>query len=173
MPDLTALFELDENAFELFIRSSVIYLGLVAVLRIFGRREIGSLELPDLLMIVLVADGVQNGMVGDYTSITGAAIVAGTLIGWNYFLSWLAYVSPVARDVITPKPLLLVQNGHVVRKNLRREMVTRDELESLLRAQGVENARDVKEACLEPDGQLSVIKKNGDSHPTPKARRAR
>jgi uncharacterized membrane protein YcaP (DUF421 family) len=171
MPDLETLFRLDENALELFIRTTIIYLALVAALRVFGRREVGSLELPDLLMIVLIADGVQNGMAGDYTSISGALIVAGTLVGWNYVLSWLTYVSPAARSVILPSPLILVEDGRLNRKNMRREMVSTDELMSLLRTEGVEDPADVKRACLEPDGELSVIRKDQDSQGQHKAKK--
>jgi uncharacterized membrane protein YcaP (DUF421 family) len=157
-PDLEAVFRLDENALELFIRTTVIYLGLVLALRIVGRREVGSLELTDLLMIVLIADGVQNGMAGDYTSVSGAVIIAGTLIGWNYALSWLTYVSPHARSLLLPEPLLLIEEGRYQRRNMRREMVTHGELESLLRNQGIEDASAVKAARLEPNGELSVIR---------------
>src|SRR5262245_53993554 len=160
-PNLEAIFRLDENALELFIRTSLIYLGLVMALRIIGRREVGSLELPDLLMIVLIADGVQNGMSGDYSSISGAAIVAGTLIGWNYFLSWLTYISPRARAILLPEPLVLIQDGGFMRRHMRREMMTQDELESLLRNQGIDDPQEVKEARLEPNGELSVIRADG------------
>jgi uncharacterized membrane protein YcaP (DUF421 family) len=163
MPDLEAIFRLDENALELFIRTSVIYLGLVLALRIVGRREVGSLELTDLLMIVLIADGVQNGMAGDYVSVSGAAIIAATLIGWNYVLSWLTYMSPHARTLLLPEPLLLIQDGRFMRRHMRREMMTQGELESLLRNQGVDDPGEVKAARLEPNGELSVIRKDGVS----------
>jgi uncharacterized membrane protein YcaP (DUF421 family) len=155
-PDLETMFRLDENALELFLRTSVIYLGLIFALRIIGRRETGALELPELLMIVLIADGVQSGMAGAYTSVTGAVIVAATLIGWNYTITVLTYNFPFARNLLRPKPLILVQDGAYQRHHMRREMVTRDELDSMLRVQGVDDIRLVKQACLEPDGELSV-----------------
>lgn len=173
MPDLAPMFELDENALELFLRTTIIYLGLIAAIRILGRREIGSLELPELLLIVLVADGVSMGMSGDYTSITGALIVGGTLLGWNALLSYLSFHSSVVRDLLRPKPLRLVEDGRYIRKNMRREMVTREELDSLLRLEGIDDVSEVKAASLEPEGQLSVIKKSGpDDLPKSWKRRA-
>src|SRR5690349_1962201 len=80
------LFQLDVSALELVLRTSVIYLALLLGLRVVTRREMGSLQLPDLLMLVLLADGVQNGISATYQSVTGALIVGGTLIGWNYLL---------------------------------------------------------------------------------------
>ena len=159
-PDLEAMFRLDENALELFIRTSVIYLGLIIVLRIIGRRETGALELPELLMIVLIADGVQQGMAGSYTSVTGAIIVAATLIGWNYAITFATYNFPFARDLLRPKPLILVQDGAYQRHHMRREMVTKDELDSMLRLQGVDDVAVVRQARLEPDGELSVTRRD-------------
>ncbi len=160
LPDFESVFRLDVNAFELVMRTSIIYLGLILAMRALGRRESGSLELPELLMVVLIADGVQNGMAGSYQSVTGALIVAGTLIGWNFVLDWLSYNFALCRDLLRPKPLTLVQDGRYVRNNMRREMVTKDELDALLRTQGVEDLQDVKIARLEPHGDLSVIRKN-------------
>ena len=171
-PDFEEMFRLDVSALELFLRTTIIYLGLLVAMRVFGRRETGSLELPELLMIVLIADGVQNGLAGEYHSVTGGVIVAGTLIGWNYALDWLSYQSPLARGLLRPKPLLLVRDGAYQRKSMRREMVTRDELDSLLREQGIENASEVRAAYLEPDGGLSVLKAS-DSDRGPRARRNR
>ncbi len=160
--NLDELFRLDVSALQLIVRTSVVYLAILVAMRIVGRREIGSVELPDLLMIVLIADGVQNGMAGDYKSVTGALIVAATLIGWNYALDWLVYHVPVIARLLRPAPLLVVQDGRINRRNLRRELMTVDELRQELRVQGIEDVSSVKQACLEPDGQLSVIKREGN-----------
>lgn len=157
---------------ELFLRTTIIYLGLLASMRFVARREAGSLELPDLLMIVLIADGVQNGMSGDYSSVTGAAIVGGTILGWNYLLTALMYQSETLRGLISPKPLLLVRDGVMVRKNMRRELVTPDELESLLRINDVHDIDEVAAAYLEPDGELSVRKRGQGERKPPRQRRA-
>jgi uncharacterized membrane protein YcaP (DUF421 family) len=120
MPDFEVMFRLDENALELIIRTSVIYLGLIAAMRTFGRRETGTLQLPELLMVILVADGVQNGMTGDYASVTGAAIVAATLVSWNYVLDSLAFRSNFVRRIMRPEPLPLVLEGSIVAETCAR-----------------------------------------------------
>ncbi len=155
--DIGEMLRLDVSAVELAVRTSVIYLLLVTAMRVVTRREMGALELPDLLMIVLIADGVQNGLAGQYQSLTGALIVAGTLIGWNYMLDALAYRFAFFRKLLRPAPLKLVENGRMLRHNMRRELVTVDELHHQLRTHGIEDLRDVKVAYLEPDGELSVI----------------
>src|SRR6185437_5006376 len=158
--DLDAVFGLNMSGFELFVRTTIVYLGLLAAMRVIARREAGSLELPDLLMIVLIADGVQNGMSGNYSTVTGAAIVGGTILGWNYVLTMLTYRFDFVRRLLRPKPLLLVRNGIMVRGNMRKEFVTSDELMSLLRSEGVQDLESVEAAYLEADGQLSVRKRD-------------
>lgn len=156
--ELEAMFRLDVPLVELVLRTSLIYLLLLAGMRLIARREAGSLELPDLLMVVLIADGVQNGMSGEYSSVTGAMVVGATILGWNFALDGVAFASPMARKVLRSGPLLLVRNGKIVKENLRREFITRDELMSLLRAKDVDDVTKVRQAYLEPHGELSVRK---------------
>jgi uncharacterized membrane protein YcaP (DUF421 family) len=141
-------------------------------MRVIARREAGSLELPDLLMIVLIADGVQNGMSGNYSTVTGAAIVGGTILGWNYLLTALTYRFTWVRNLVRPKPLLLVRHGIMVRENMRKEFVTADELMSLLRSEEVYDLRSVEVAYLEADGKLSVRKRGNPPEPPSDRRRA-
>ena len=156
--DLDGMFRLDMGVLELFVRTTVVYLGLLAGLRVLSWREMGALEMPDMLMLVLIADGVQNGMSGAYQSVTGALIVAGTLLGWNYLLDWLSYHVRPVRHLLRPRRLQLVDGGHVLPRQLRRALVTEDELLAQLRTQGIEDVRNVKAAYLEPQGELSVIR---------------
>lgn len=149
---------------ELFFRTSLIYVGLLALLRVFGRREAGSLEMADLLMIVLIADGVQNGMSGNYNTVTGAAVVGGTIIGWNWFLAFITFRVSSVRRLLQPGPLLVVKDGQLVRRNMRAELITREEIFSLLRAQEVYDLGDVEAAYLEGNGQLSVKTRDSQRH---------
>lgn len=158
--DLEGLFRLNVSGLELFVRTSLVYLGLIVAMRALGRREMGAFEIPDLLMVVLIADGVQNGMAADYDSVTGALIVGGTLIGWNYVLDMLTGRSAFVRKLVRPAELKLVENGRLLRRNMRREFISEDELMSQLRMQGINDVGEVKVACLEPGGELSVIKRD-------------
>ncbi|HEX5479002.1 MAG TPA: YetF domain-containing protein [Dehalococcoidia bacterium] len=158
------MFQEQYPLLELFFRTSLIYVGLLAVLRVFGRREAGSLEMADLLMIVLIADGVQNGMSGNYNTVTGAAVVGGTIIGWNWFLAFATFRVEWLRRLMQPGPLLVIKDGQLVRKNMRSELITRDEIFSLLRAQEVDDLGDVEAAYLEGNGQLSVRTRDSQRH---------
>lgn len=151
--------------FELVVRGSIVYLSLYFGLRFILKREAAALEISDLLVIVLIADAVSNGMSGNYSSITDALILAMTLIGWNWFLDYLAFRFPTIRWIIRPKPLLLIQQGRLIEQNARRELLTHDEIMAQLRQQGVERVEDVDEAYMESSGIITVIprKRSGES----------
>src|SRR6187200_2306625 len=123
---------------ELVVRASVMYLLILAGFRIF-RRDAGSLSVSDLLVVVLIADAAQNGMAGEYKSVTEGAVVVGTIFAWNYILDWLAYRSPVVHRLLHPPPLLLVQNGLIHHRNLRQQLMTKADLLEQLREQGIED----------------------------------
>lgn len=143
---------------DLFIRGSIVYLVLFGVLRSLPSRQLGSLAITDLLVVVLFAEAAQNAMARDYTSITEGAVLIGTVIFWSYALNWLGFRFPAMQQFLNPPPLLLVKQGHLLRHNMRRELITEDELMSQLRQQGVEELADVKAAYIEADGSISIIK---------------
>ncbi len=151
--------------FELVVRSSIVYLALFFGLRFILKREAAALEISDLLVIVLIADAVSNGMSGSYTSVTDALILAATLVGWNWFLAYLAFRFPAMRGLIRPEPLLLISEGQLLERNVRREYLTHQEIMGQLREQGVERIEDVDKAYMESNGIITVIprKKAGES----------
>ena len=156
--DWHALFVPHHSLIELILRGSIMYLGLFVVLRVVVRREVGSLNLTDLLLIVLIADASQNAMAGDYTTITEGGVLCGTLVGWSYLLDRLGYRFPLIRRLLEPLPLPLIRDGRLLRQNMKKELVTEEELSSHLRQQGCEHWREVRLAHIEPDGQISIIK---------------
>ena len=162
--DWSALIELNVSPWELIFRGSVMYWFLFLVFRFLLRRDVGSIGVADVLLIVLVADAAQNAMTGGYTSVAEGVILVGTLVCWNYLLDWLAFRVRAIQRFVEPPPLKLIQSGRIHRKHLRAEMITIDELWSHLREAGVESIEEVKAAFLESDGKLSVIKaKDGDA----------
>lgn len=152
------------NPLELVLRASVMYLLILAGFRVF-RRDAGSLSVSDLLVVVLIADAAQNGMAGEYKSLTEGAIVVATIFAWNYLLDWLAYRSRAVNWLLHPPALLLVHNGQVLARNLRAELITREDLREQLRQQGVEDIRKVKKCYLESDGKISVIRADNEESP--------
>jgi uncharacterized membrane protein YcaP (DUF421 family) len=148
---------------ELFLRGTVMYLLLFALLRILVRRHMGAMSIMDMLMIVLIADAAQNAMAGEYKSISEGLLLCGTIVGWSVFLDWLCFRFAFARRWLEPPPLPLIWHGKIQHRNLRQELITKEELISQLRQQGIEDIHEIKSAHIEPDGQFSIIRKPGGS----------
>lgn len=153
------IFRLSMNPAELVLRGTVVYWLLYLLFRFVMRRDVGSIAIADVLLLVLIADASQNAMAGGYSSITEGAILVGTIAGWNYLLDWMAYRFPALRKVLEAPPLVLVRDGRLLRANMRREMVTLEELKAKLREQGLDGLDEVKVARMESDGQITVIKR--------------
>ena len=166
--DWGKMFLPDANPVEIFIRGSIIYLSLFVLLRYVLRREAGTLGLTDLLVIVLLADAAQNGMAGDYQSITDGLVLVCTLVFWSYLLAWLAFHSPFWRRVVQPPRVKLVEHGKLLWKNLAREKITENELMGELRNHGVDDVARVRAAYIESDGMISVITASGEAGGAPK-----
>lgn len=162
--DWRAMFVPSGNLVELVVRASLMYLMILAGFRLF-RREAGSLSVSDLLVVVLIADAAQNGMAGEYKSLTEGAIVVATIFAWNYVLDWLAYRSRVAHWLLHPPSLLLIRNGKLLYRNLRAELMTKEDLLEQLREQGVDEIGLVKKCFLESDGRISVIRDDSREPP--------
>lgn len=157
---------------ELVVRGSLMYLLILAGFRLF-RRDAGSLSVSDLLVVVLIADAAQNGMAGEYRSLTEGVVVVATIFAWNYILDWCAYRSSTVHWLLHPPPLVLVRNGQIQYRNLRAQLITKSDLMEQLREQGVDDVRDVKRCCLESDGRLSVTRiEQDDMSPRREKRRA-
>jgi len=155
------LFLPSQPIIETVLRGSITYLALFLLMRFVLKREAGSIGTADLLMVVLIADAAQNAMAGNYKSITDGLILVTTIIFWNYALDWLSYHSRMMRSLLQPKPLLLVKDGQMDRRNMRKELISKEELLSELRENGVKDIAQVSEARIEEDGHISVIKRKG------------
>jgi uncharacterized membrane protein YcaP (DUF421 family) len=155
--DWARIFLPDTPILEIIVRGSIMYLALFWMLRGVLKRVGSSINFADLLMVVLIADAAQNGMADDYTSIGDGIVLVGTIVFWNYALDWLGYHFPRFQRFVRPPALPLVENGDLLRRNMRRELLTRDELMSQLREQGVNDLAQVKIAQMEGDGRISVI----------------
>lgn len=155
-------FRPDLPLLEIFLRGSIMYLGIYVLLRTILRREAGMISMPDILLIVLLADAAQNGMADGYTSVVDGLLLVVVLIFWNFVLDRLAYAFPAVERFVHPPPLPLVHDGRLLRHNLRREWISHEELWSRLRANGVEELAQVKAAYIEADGTITVTRR-GDS----------
>lgn len=149
---------------ESIVRISVVYLVIFTILRVVMKRESGGESLADMLVIVLLADILQNGMVGGYSSVGDGLILACTLIFWSWFLDWLNYHSTFFGSLIKPKPLTVIRNGRILVRNARRELLTRGDILQEIKLQGVQSIEKVKEATLQPNGKLSVVPMEEPEH---------
>ena len=159
--DWKSIFLPDVPLLEIILRGSVMYITLFVLLRLVLKRQTGSLRMTDLLLITLIADASQNAMAGAYTSIPNGIVLASTIIFWSYTFDWLGYRFEWFRRLTEPSPLPLIQDGKLLRRNLRQELITEDEVKSQLREQGLEDWAQVKEAFMESDGHISVIPYEG------------
>jgi uncharacterized membrane protein YcaP (DUF421 family) len=154
---MAELFRFSVDPLELVVRGTAMYWFLFLLFRFVLRRDVGSIGIADVLLLVLIADASQNAMAGGYQSVTDGCILVATIAGWNYALDWASYHSRFVRQVVEPKPLMLVKDGRLQRRVMRREMVTMGELMAKLREHGYERVAQVKAARMESDGEITVL----------------
>jgi uncharacterized membrane protein YcaP (DUF421 family) len=157
--DWKSLFSLDIPLFEVIVRGSVMYVSVFILLRVVLKRQMGSLGMTDLLLITLIADASQNAMAGMYQSIPAGIVLVSTIIFWSYAFDWLSYKFPWFNRLTEPPPLPLIKDGKMLRRNMRHELITEEELMGQLREQGLDDPGQVKEAYMESDGHISVVGK--------------
>jgi uncharacterized membrane protein YcaP (DUF421 family) len=163
-----SVFVPDTPLLEIFVRGTIVYLALFLLLRLVLKRQSGTIGVTDLLVVVLIADAAQNAMADDYKSIPDGLLLVGTIVFWSYALDWLGARFPWLGRFIHPPPLELIRDGKINWRNLRKELISLDELKSQLREQGVENIAQVKDAHMEGDGRISVVTKGKKQHPRTK-----
>jgi uncharacterized membrane protein YcaP (DUF421 family) len=168
---MEALFRFDVSPWELIVRGTAMYWFLFALFRFVLRRDVGSLAIADVLLVVLIADAAQNAMSGSYNSVSGGIVLVTTIAAWNYLLDWASYHSDRVRRFVEPPPLRLIIDGRVLRGNLRREMITVDELKAKLRQQGIDRFSDVKSAYMESDGEISAVRVDSKASAKPRSGR--
>lgn len=144
---------------ELAVRGTLMYWFLFLIFRFVLRRDTGSAGISDILFVVLLGDAAQNGMIGSGETIADAAVLIAVLVAWNYLLNYLGYHFRFFEWLTDPPPICLIRNGRLLHRNLRREHLTRAEIEAKLRGEGVEELRDVRRMYLESDGSFSVLKR--------------
>ncbi len=151
------MFDLGTPLVHIVVRSLVVYAAVFAGLRILGKRQLGQMTIFDLVVILLIANAVQNAMVGPDTSLQGGLVAAIVLLLVNFVVARLRLLNPRFERLIEGTPTLLIQDGAYLDTNLRREGVDRAEVESALREHGLSDAHEARVAYLEPDGSISIV----------------
>ena len=143
---------------ELVIRGTLMYFVLFSLLRLVLKRQAGGIGTTDVLVIVLLAEVSGKGFTSDYTSVVEGSVIIATVLFWSYVLEWAGHKYPAVERILREQTLMLIQNGKMLRKNMRAELVTPEELMAQLREQGIEECSQVKKAFMEADGKISVVK---------------
>lgn len=157
--DWDSLFVPSGSLVDILLRGTLMYLGLFLVLRFLLRRQTGGLGISDVLVVVVIADAAQNGMAGEYKSITEGFLLVLTIVFWDFVIDWVGHRFEPLKRLARPEALLLVRDGALVEDNLEREKITHEELRAQLRLQGVDDVADVSKAYIEGDGRVSVIRR--------------
>ncbi|HEX3451948.1 MAG TPA: YetF domain-containing protein [Solirubrobacteraceae bacterium] len=142
---------------DLVFRAAVVFAFVFLVTRIVGRRQLSQLEPFDLILLVVIGDLVQQGVTQSDDSVTGALIVISTIALLSFAVSWVSFRSRKLRLVTEGEPIVLVQNGRVIERNMRRERITREDIEEAARRQQIISIADLRWAILEDDGGITCI----------------
>ncbi|MES2184059.1 MAG: YetF domain-containing protein [Pseudomonadota bacterium] len=152
------MFDFTIPPLQLVLRGSLMFWFLFVLFRFVLRRDIGSVGVSDFLFVVILGDAAQNAMIGDGTSVADGMWLIATLAPWNYVMDWATWRFPAVERLANGTRKCLARNGRLLRKTMRREYITEDELMAKLHQAGLEELGQAKAIYLEPDGEIAVIK---------------
>lgn len=144
---------------EIALRTTTVYFAVFLLLRLVPKRTAGKFSLADLLTLIVIGSMAKSGIVGDSTSVGDIVLMIALVVIWDYVLNSLEYKVPLFRRLLRDRQAALIRDGRLLRGNMRREMVTEDELLAALRKKNVPDVSSVHSAYLEADGDISIIKK--------------
>ena len=154
---MNELFQLSAPWWVFVLRACVVYVMVMVLVRVSGKRAVGQFTPFDLVLLILIGNAVQNGINGGDNSLTGAAIMATTLIALNYLVAWQTSRNPRVERWVEGEPVVLARDGRVFKHVLRRELVSHDDFAEALRMNNIDDVGDVRLALLETNGRISVI----------------
>ncbi len=158
------MLDLGIPLWEIVLRTMVVYITVLGLLRLGGKRELGQMSPADLVVILIIANAVQNAMNGGDVSLIGGLVSAATLVGVNLLLGRLGRSIPVLGRLVVEEPTLLLQDGRPIPENMEREHVDVAEIEMAAREHGIADLKKVAAAVLEIDGSISIIPKEGGGY---------
>jgi uncharacterized membrane protein YcaP (DUF421 family) len=145
---------------DIVIRAAVIFLFVFLLTRLVGRRELSSLEPFDLILLVVLGDLIQQGVTQSDNSVTGALLAISTICLLTVALSYVSFKWKRVRPILEGEPIVLVENGETLIRNLRRQRLTVEELEAEARLNEIGSLREIRWAILETDGRISFVKRD-------------
>ena len=159
---MSELFDLSAPWWVFVLRATAIYALVMVLIRVSGKRAVGQFTPFDLVMLILIGNAVQNGINGGDNSLTGAAIMATTLIALNYAVAFVTSRSRRAERLVEGEPVVLARDGKVFDHVLRRELVSQSDFREALRMNSIEDVAEVEVALLETNGHISVVPRKRD-----------
>jgi uncharacterized membrane protein YcaP (DUF421 family) len=170
----SSVFELDPTTLGLIVvRTLVVYAALLFGLRLAGKRELGQMSPFDLVVVLIIANAVQNAMVGPDTSLNGGLLAAFSLLLVNWLVGRLGLRFGWLEREVRGSPSLLLNNGAFIDEHLRREGLSRDDVLMAMREHGIDELTQVKAAILEVDGTISIVPASETVHRTRRRVRGR
>ena len=145
---------------DIVLRGIVVFFALYVLMRVIGRRELSKLEPFDLILLIILGDALQQGLTQDDYSLTGAILVVGTLAVLQVFTTWVSFRLPFTRRLLEGEPLIVVEDGKAIEKNLRRERLTLEEVMESARMHEIGSLDEVRWAVVERNGEISFLKKS-------------
>lgn len=146
---------------DIVLRATAMFFVLFVLLRLLGKRELGQMTPFEVVVLVVMGDLIQQGITHNDFSLTGATLAIVTFAFWGLVLGWLAYLFPRLKTALEGAPRVIVRHGVLLEDNLRRDRMTRAEVESEMRLTGIARMADVEWAILEPQGKISFIRRDG------------
>lgn len=167
---MSELFQLSAPWWHFVLRAVAIYLLVMLLVRVSGKRAVGQFTPFDLVLLILIGNAVQNGMNGGDNSLTSAGLLAGCLIGLNYAVAFVVSRYPRARRLIEGEAVVLARDGMVFRDVLRHQLVSRADFREAMREAGCDDIERIKVATLETDGRISIVLADDDKSTDPNGR---
>jgi uncharacterized membrane protein YcaP (DUF421 family) len=155
------VFDLTTPWWEIILRTAVVYVVVLVLLRIAGKRELGQMSPVDLVVILVIANAVQNAMTGGDNSLLGGVIAASTLVAVNVIFARVGVRVPLLENLFTSEPTLLLEDGKLIDEDCTRENVSREDIEMAAREHGIDDLEAIHAAILERDGSISIIPREG------------
>ena len=142
---------------EIALRGTLVYMGIVLLVRLVPKRNAGHISPNDLLTLIVIGGIGTDAIMGGSTSLLDTLLLIAVILFWAWVLDKVEYHVPLLRRLLRHRQTPLIEDGRMIRRNMRRELVTEEELMSVLRKEGIEDLAMVESACLEADGEISVM----------------
>lgn len=159
---MAEVFGFSKPLWEILVRATVVYVALLFLVRVIPKRKAGHISPNDMLALIVIGGMGTDAIVGGSASVGEILLMIGLVVAWGYVMDALEARFPSLGRLLRDRQTSLIQDGRFLRRNMRREMVTEEELTAVLRKQGIDDPSMVQSACLEADGEISVVRR-GDA----------